>query len=292
MTGYSATAALPSAATTGSQASSQVEQLATSQPAEWNRLVAQLNQSRGRSTARDLVNAHLRTVTNPTDAVPLRLAQLRLAPDQADLSALHEVLLSGPLDQFLPVREQLRPQAVAVVPPLWTALRDESLDGPRRLRAAMALAGLAAAAMEAGVTDQSPTAPTWTPADVAFVTEQLVASNVETQALLRDALRPIHTLLAADLEQIFTAEKQPLLPRISAATAVTDFFRDIPPDWPACSPWQLPSSSPSFTNGCPLSCPSPLSTTWQPAPPHTLPMICQRLPGWPSGNSGPMRRSR
>ena len=214
-----------------SQASSQVEQLATSQPAEWNRLVAQLNQSRGRSTARDLVNAHLRTVTNPTDAVPLRLAQLRLAPDQADLSALHEVLLSGPLDQFLPVREQLRPQAVAVVPPLWTALRDESLDGPRRLRAAMALAGLAAAAMEAGVTDQSPTAPTsptWTPADVAFVTEQLVASNVETQALLRDALRPIHTLLATDLEQIFTAEKQPLLPRISAATAVTDFFRDDP----------------------------------------------------------------
>lgn len=209
-----------------SQASSQVEQLATSQPTEWNRLVAQLNQSRGRSTARDLVNAHLRTVTNPTDAVPLRLAQLRLAPDQADLSALHEVLLSGPLDQFLPVREQLRPQAVAVVPPLWTALRDESLDGPRRLRAAMALAGLAAAAMEAGVTDQSPTAPTaptWTPADVAFVTEQLVASNVETQPVLREALRPIHALLDADLERLFVTETASPLVRLAAAHAVADF---------------------------------------------------------------------
>ncbi|MFM8221485.1 MAG: hypothetical protein ACKOJF_21445, partial [Planctomycetaceae bacterium] len=60
------------------------------------------------------------------------------------------------------------------------------------------------------------------------MTEQLVTANSEIQPQLRTALRPIHSLLAGDLERIFCDEEQPLLARVSAAAAVGDFDRDDP----------------------------------------------------------------
>jgi formylglycine-generating enzyme required for sulfatase activity len=155
-----------------------------------------------------------RTATTPDEKraqLHARLAMVSRDPSLVD--PLAEELLTGKATYVAPIREQLRPAAAGLTEKFRGILRDEKADIQRRFRAALALV------------DYVPEseAASWTEQDLKIVADQLVASNAESQPLLRDALRPIRARLLRNLERIFADPKATDGRRLSAANAFADY---------------------------------------------------------------------
>ena len=158
-----------------------------------------------------LVSQTATTLDEKRAQLHARLAMV--ARDSSLVDPLAEELLTGKVTYVLPIRQQLRPAATVLTEKFRGILPDEKADIPRRFRAALALA------------DYVPEsdAASWTEQDLKIVADQLVASNAESQPLLREALRPIRARLPGNLERIFADPKATDGRRLSAANAFADY---------------------------------------------------------------------
>jgi len=201
-----------------------VNQLPATKPAEWKDLLDQLDEPDMRRRVRQILNAPDQSAVDLQASSALtRLALLRLRGDTTQLEPLREELLAGDLAEFRPLRDQLQPHAPQLTSGLWSVLRDESAESPRRLRAAMALAGFQPAG-ELANSDPNPPAPErWTQADTTLVVEQLLASNSVYQGEIREALRPLAPLLMDSLEAAFVDADAESGAQVGAANALVDF---------------------------------------------------------------------
>jgi formylglycine-generating enzyme required for sulfatase activity len=158
-----------------------------------------------------LVSRTAATLDEKRAQLHARLAMVSRDPSLVD--PLTEELLTGKVEYVAPIRGALRPAAPQLTEKFRPILRDEKANRERRFRAALALA------------DYVPEseAASWTEQDLKIVAEQLVASNAESQPLLRTALRPIRARLLANLERIFADPKATDGARLSAANAFADY---------------------------------------------------------------------
>jgi formylglycine-generating enzyme required for sulfatase activity len=136
-----------------------------------------------------------------------------VARDPSLIEPLTEELLTAKVNYVLPIRQLLRPSSEKITATLQTLLHDDKADPQRRFRAALALADYASPFYQ----------ELWTEPTRRFVVEQLVASNAEYQPVLREALRPIESLLLSDLERVFSDSAASDGQRLSAANAIADY---------------------------------------------------------------------
>jgi formylglycine-generating enzyme required for sulfatase activity len=187
------------------EVSAAVDQLATAQPATWARVLERLREPRARSLASERLARIMANVAAESRAptVAERIAQLTIADDRTQLEPLRDVLLTGPIQEFLPTREQLRPYGTTLAETLWNILRDEEIVAPQRARAAMALAAFAPA--PDAVTPASDEVPTqdWGVEDIKFICRQMVACTPDELPVLTEAMRPVSRLMIDQLEQVF-----------------------------------------------------------------------------------------
>ena len=201
-----------------------VYQLPTTRPEQWKELLPRLAEPELRSRADRLLDDTLQSALERNESTALtRLAMLQLRGDQTQLAALREELMEGPISEFLPLRDQLQPQAGQLTPELWTILRDESADNNRRLRGAMALAGFQSASELTSPAPDQPLPESWTAGDVEAVTSLLLTANPVFQREIREALRPIAGLLLDPLETQFGDDEAEPAQQVSATNAIVEY---------------------------------------------------------------------
>ncbi len=108
--------------------------------------------------------------------------------DASQVEPLLEELLTNHVSYVGVIRVQLQPYRIQFEDKLWELLRDGTAAPARRFRAGLALASISQQA------DPDP----WTPGDIAFLADQLVAANSEHQSRLREYLRPLQERLLAE----------------------------------------------------------------------------------------------
>ena len=201
-----------------------VDSLASADVAQVPQIVAELENHRGRVTPMLVALASTEPKTAEERKVQLH-ARLALVPhDEQQVHPLVEELLTANVSYLGVIRDQLAPYEQRFEGDLWELLHSASggglrndADPARRFRAGLALATYATASER------------WTPADNAFLVEQLVAANPEHQPRLRAYLRPLVTRLLGDLERTFADPKATESHQLSAANAFADYAgSDIP----------------------------------------------------------------
>jgi formylglycine-generating enzyme required for sulfatase activity/tRNA A-37 threonylcarbamoyl transferase component Bud32 len=167
--------------------------LMSAQTGEVPRVIGELAPVRGpaRPKLRELAAAAI--TTRP--GLHGRMALLADEPDRA--AELADYLPQCRPDELLPVRELLRPHAAAVAPRLWAVLTGEGTEAGRRLRAACALAGLAA--------DD----PRWSAA-VPVVVDQLLREDQRDVVVWEEALAPVRAVLLPELMRRYPASRDRL----------------------------------------------------------------------------------
>jgi serine/threonine protein kinase len=190
-----------------------VDTLLKAEPAGLPEIVNQLHASPW--AASRYLAPHLSSEATTPDQQRSRLhARLAsVARDPSLIEPLTEELLTAKVNYVLPIRQLLRPSSEKITATLQTLLHDDKADPQRRFRAALALADYASPFYQ----------ELWTEPTRRFVVEQLVASNAEYQPVLREALRPIESLLLSDLERVFSDSAASDGQRLSAANAIADY---------------------------------------------------------------------
>ena len=157
-------------------------------------------------------------LARPPESSDEKRAQLhaRLAAvgrDPSQIQPIKDELLNGQVTYVMPIRRLLRRYSAQLTEVFRGLLRDEKTDSEHRFRAALTLAEYV----------PSTEASFWTDQDMKFVSERLVSANAEFQPLLREALRPIHKRLLADVERIFADPKATDAERLGACNALADY---------------------------------------------------------------------
>jgi serine/threonine protein kinase/formylglycine-generating enzyme required for sulfatase activity len=190
-----------------------VGSLVSAEPSQVPDIVKQLN-ANPEVAARflsPLISAKAETPEAKRAQLHARLAMVSRDPSQVE--PLLEELLSGKVAYVLPIRQLFRPYAAKLTERLRSLMRDKKTDRGHRFRAALALADYVPASEAAW----------WTEPDLKFVAGQLVSANAEYQPMLRQALKPIHERLLADLERLFADAQATDAQRLGAANALADY---------------------------------------------------------------------
>ena len=196
-----------------------VGRLVSAEPSEIPAIVSELDKTpeMAEKLLTPLLEKQPETIDDKRAQLHARLASIGRDPSQ--VQSLKDELLEGKLRYVPPIRELLRPFASELQSPFREILRNETEAPERRFRAALGLAEY----LPKSESDS------WTESDLKFVSERLVSANAESQPLLREALRPIHERLIADLERIFADSKASDAERMGAANAIADYAAgDIP----------------------------------------------------------------
>ncbi|HEV3021586.1 MAG TPA: bifunctional serine/threonine-protein kinase/formylglycine-generating enzyme family protein, partial [Pirellulales bacterium] len=188
-----------------------VDALVSADVAQVPQVVAELDGYRHRATPA-LVALAARTPTSQDERRAQLHARLALvAHDERQVAPLVEELLSSHVSYTGVIRNQLASYQHRFRGDLWDLLHDVTNIASRRFRAGLALATYATNSEQ------------WTPTDIAFLVEQLVAANPEYQPRLREYLRPLDNRLLDELERIFADPKATESQQLSAANALADF---------------------------------------------------------------------
>jgi hypothetical protein len=143
-------------------------------------------------------------------------ASLALLPvDPGQVPRLSRRLLSSRPEEFPVLRDALREHRHDLTEELWAVLEDEQADGPRRFRAACALASY------------SPDGPRWDRA-APRVVDLLLAENLIYLGTWTEALRPVRGRLVAPLAALSRDADRPEGDRSLATTLLADYAADRP----------------------------------------------------------------
>ena len=201
-----------------------VDSLVSADVAQVPQIMAELEHHRRRVTPTLEALAGTEPKTGDERRAQLHARLALVTHDEQQVRPLVEELLTANVSYLGVIRDQVAPYEQRFEGDLWELLHSASgvglrsdqgtgatKDPARRFRAGLALATYATASEQ------------WTPADITFLVERLVAANPEQQPRLREYLRPLDNRLLVDLERNFVDTNATESHQLGAANALADF---------------------------------------------------------------------